>query len=808
MKRKSLKSLFCILFISLIAFTSCSNLLQNELEEKATLKISLDEANARNVLPDVDLSTFTDFILTGSLNGTSKEIGKWDSYSKLSTASLTIDPGKWTFTLTAKKGTATFSGTSTVTVEAGKTATASFVLVNQASGNGSVNVSLQYPKTSGIKGAILLVALQSDSATVDDTHAIFSNSEDVNFTDTAISFTKALKPGNYLFQVEFYSDAIQNIEPGSRDKWIGIYVNYFVVEPGLETKAEFDVSYINNKIPVIEPAESIANGIQFNLDVPANTTNVSVRRREITNPSKASEPASWWIWGATEVCCVKNNSDEGITRTVKDRYGIEAGKTYQYGMIVNYDKVADQTIAVTAENNGFAQPAFTSPIKAKFDSKTESFICTQTPELEFPNNESYDYEIQSRYIKWESGNWKYDFGWYPTYFSKYPTKLSVQYPEDLPREITLKLQSTQLSFNEEGVQYLFSYSTDAFDLPKEICVTDSIKETENGIEIQIPVYEGTKNIDIERSSDYGKTFTLIGGKYYGNDNPCEEAKTLTFIDKYGYSENNTYKYRVKYDWSDYKENKEGISFIPTSNGAQTPTVEVLDVTKSEGEEGIRCSLKSIQELFGDEEGFRLQFVYKVGEKTQYIDWKKETESFTVEKSAVLEKAILVQDYENEGESFSHIWNIPSEKLVNLPSYVPPKPSIKSYPEATFETGILTFTSKGAVNVEGTDYVSSINQFTYYYKDSADNILKMIVMPSDNVTSGTVMVWHADNMSMPVTYGTGESIDFNKESLKGKTYTLNSALMHMEGGKTSTDDDYDIPFTPDGDKFPLTLSIPE
>ncbi len=252
MKKQNIlyKLSFIFLLISALVLTSCANLFNDTLKEKATVYISLDASDSRAVLPTYDFSAFNDFTLTGKKgNATEKSLGTWDSYSKLKDASVRIETGKWTFTLAAKYGNEDFSGTASAEVSEGKQITLNFALSHGSASKGAVDIKIRYPLTTNV------TSVDYSFGKLDGSTSVVSNSiSGDGLNARAITIQKDnLTSGKYLLQCDFYAGS---------DK-LGSYNEVIIVESGITTELDFEIPYLSRAIKNDKVAETKSGNLDF-----------------------------------------------------------------------------------------------------------------------------------------------------------------------------------------------------------------------------------------------------------------------------------------------------------------------------------------------------------------------------------------------------------------------------------------------------------------------------------------------------------------------------------------------------------------
>lgn len=135
------------LFVGLLAFIflSCSNAIQPKENVEKTdnspayicVKSAALSDSSRTALPSTSISSLSDLVLTGNKTGTiPTELARSDTFSELTSNVIEIEPGSWSFTLSANLNGVAFSGTSSAVVVGGQSASLGFLLSSSADDGG------------------------------------------------------------------------------------------------------------------------------------------------------------------------------------------------------------------------------------------------------------------------------------------------------------------------------------------------------------------------------------------------------------------------------------------------------------------------------------------------------------------------------------------------------------------------------------------------------------------------------------------------------------------------------------------------
>ncbi len=135
------------LFVGLLAFIflSCSNAIQPKENVEKTdnspayicVKSAALSDSSRTALPSTSIRGLSDLVITGNKTGTiPTELARSDTFSELTSNVIEIEPGSWSFTLSANLNGVAFSGTSSAVVVGGQSASLGFLLSSSADDGG------------------------------------------------------------------------------------------------------------------------------------------------------------------------------------------------------------------------------------------------------------------------------------------------------------------------------------------------------------------------------------------------------------------------------------------------------------------------------------------------------------------------------------------------------------------------------------------------------------------------------------------------------------------------------------------------
>ena len=212
-----------IFFSGLFLFFSCTNIIENNASKKTDnlaiiTFVSTEDKCSRTILPGCKISEtdLKDFVLIGSLqNGYSSEkiYGNWDTYSEFSTASITVEPDTYIFTLTANGKTASYQDTITAKIKTGVNQL-SFNL-SSSGGTGNINIQLYFSNFADVKIAKAGLFNQSMEALsgyeIKELHISDTDNSENNPNCKTVTYTAENVPaGTYYLFFYFYSDTASN----------------------------------------------------------------------------------------------------------------------------------------------------------------------------------------------------------------------------------------------------------------------------------------------------------------------------------------------------------------------------------------------------------------------------------------------------------------------------------------------------------------------------------------------------------------------------------------------------------------------
>ena len=210
------KTTWILAIFTLVLFLgSCRGLVEetgpDQEEAGAYLAFQLGEGG-RTVLPSVETSGLTNFVLEGTKEGGQRQdLGAWSSYSQFLSATVAVQPGVWRFTLTVQAASSRLAASlAEVVVNVGQN-TLHFPLgytdYGTAGGSGTVEVSLDIPSGGGVVAATGgLYAVMTDSPVEN------FQDEELQLSGATVHYQKDAVPvGQYFLKIKLYADAEKEV---------------------------------------------------------------------------------------------------------------------------------------------------------------------------------------------------------------------------------------------------------------------------------------------------------------------------------------------------------------------------------------------------------------------------------------------------------------------------------------------------------------------------------------------------------------------------------------------------------------------
>lgn len=169
-----------------------------------TLRLD-DAAVSKTLLPSIQNAVFTNIVLKGARQGEStKTLGSWTSIAAMQTASIPIEVGVWTFTLSATSGGNSFGGTLEKEIVGGHNHLLfSLVLIDMVSGKGSFWLSLSFDRAVNAQNVSRVVASLEN---MDKTIVSGYESKNLAVSNNAVTFSGSqIATGTYRARIKFYA---------------------------------------------------------------------------------------------------------------------------------------------------------------------------------------------------------------------------------------------------------------------------------------------------------------------------------------------------------------------------------------------------------------------------------------------------------------------------------------------------------------------------------------------------------------------------------------------------------------------------
>ena len=437
-------------------------------------------------------------------------------------------------------------------------------------------------------------------------------------------------------------------------------------------------------------ATAVSNGIRLNISVPAHTDYAIFRFKPGTT--------NWSDWEYEVYRIYNRDSSKAFETTILDRYGIEKGKTYQYGILINWDwdqlQLMDATVTATAD--GLEPPEITNSPKITVKPIEGKIEYSVLPTIDFSDGNTYGFRFEQSYYPVFDGEEEeellWDYGYYPQYntYDKDSDGNDIIEIEVEPerrgfmlalQDYTLMIDGTQ---QDDCVQYVRHFKPDTFeDIPQRMYLQNKVEETKEGIEFTVNVPKGTTNVQI-MTLDGEEEIELVA-HYYGD--PTEENKTIKMTEKYEYKAGEEKYFFIKYNWGlrldGYKDDtpqfKQGIVFTPSKDGWEAPVIKkgpsaTFDGTNFKFTEA-EIEWKNGEDKLGYYYDNQFHYYAKDSDGNHFADvWlNRQSGDITVGRDEMSTGIKLVRD---EGGNFwinyldsNRHWKIPEEMLTGMPKTV-------------------------------------------------------------------------------------------------------------------------------------------
>lgn len=244
MKKKFYNFMFFAALLTSVLF-SCKVETETNSSEKVTVKFSIDERSSsisnRTAEPEIAISNFNSFILTGSKDGEeAKELGNWNSVSDLTDTTMELELGNWSFTLVAKTPEEIeYSSTVTKTLVYGVN-NINFSLEQNTLGNGNGDIFVEISFPSNKVKTVTITVYDYPEMTKVCEEDITTIAEDSLNALEFITYTKAELPvGQYRVVAELFADNEKAFS-------LGKYKEIFTVAAGLLTSDSFTIDKLSD----------------------------------------------------------------------------------------------------------------------------------------------------------------------------------------------------------------------------------------------------------------------------------------------------------------------------------------------------------------------------------------------------------------------------------------------------------------------------------------------------------------------------------------------------------------------------------
>lgn len=239
MKRLSKLFSYTVIAIFIGTLFSCSNLLEqnpNELQENlqegtAYLKVSVGSKTSRTVMSGADEANFTNLVLKGTKSGGSEEtLGSWENLSAMQNAAIPVTSGSWTFTLTAKNGGTSLSGSLQKEITLGENSLSFNLSISDiGNGDGSFSITLNFAEAENAGRVTKVLATLEN---IDGTAVAGLNGQLLTPSENAVTFSASgIAAGTYRAKVVFYATE------GGTDFELATYRELVQISSGLASTA-------------------------------------------------------------------------------------------------------------------------------------------------------------------------------------------------------------------------------------------------------------------------------------------------------------------------------------------------------------------------------------------------------------------------------------------------------------------------------------------------------------------------------------------------------------------------------------------
>ena len=321
---KMRKNKHTVIFVLLgMCLCSCNFHFENP-TDTAVVTLAVTENSARTIFPEETFSVenYTDFVLTGTRNGTTETLASFSTYSALRVTSIGISAGIWDFALTAKQGNISFSGIIKNKEIVAGTNALSFsldIIGYGLNGDvGSISFSLKLPTDNAV------LSIQAGLFSIDEDEALSGFMAKENSVSSNIFvYNKTNVPvGAYRLKIQLYADTAYTA-------LINTYSELILVATNCKSESVYEMDSLN-------PVYSIT----YNLNGGYITSDY-ILPQSFTRLSHFSLPSAKYI---------KNTNGDGFVGWYTDetfsserKFSIDAGTTENITLYANW---SDNAIAV------------------------------------------------------------------------------------------------------------------------------------------------------------------------------------------------------------------------------------------------------------------------------------------------------------------------------------------------------------------------------------------------------------------------------------------------------------------------------
>ena len=249
-----MKKLLRNILATSLAFTffSCNNILQqsnNNTDKKSAdggtyivLNTSVKKTTtpARDIAPDKDevkAENLTNLVLSGKETGpetsTMNTIAEAETLSELQSQKIKINPGSWTFKLSAELNGIVFSGEKEAEIKEGVENTIRFVLTSE-SNYGGLEITIEWTNKANKVVATLLNKAKTEEIATETYDNLTEDTTSVTFTRDIKKAEEQIGSGTYYLKFDFYNETTTGI--------FDTYESYVSIADGLVTRKNLEIT--------------------------------------------------------------------------------------------------------------------------------------------------------------------------------------------------------------------------------------------------------------------------------------------------------------------------------------------------------------------------------------------------------------------------------------------------------------------------------------------------------------------------------------------------------------------------------------